>query len=129
MLCDNTVLLAKRALTKRHHPGQYGPSAVGTVQSGESYLDTAVREVAEETGWACRPTDLALIHYGPRDSQGHLRWEAVYVCRASPPLQDLHADPDEVADLIYLPLATAYTQATQAPKLFVPAMAALLQHL
>ena len=43
-------LLSKRAYTKLHNPGKWGPAAAGTVPKGESYLDTMVREAKEELG-------------------------------------------------------------------------------
>lgn len=47
------VLLLERAA----HPG-YWQSVTGSQEGSESLLATAVREVAEETGIACRPADL-----------------------------------------------------------------------
>lgn len=47
------VLLLERAA----HPG-YWQSVTGSIESGESLVGTAVREVAEETGIACAPDNL-----------------------------------------------------------------------
>jgi dATP pyrophosphohydrolase len=47
------VLLLERAA----HPG-YWQSVTGSIETGESLLQTAKREVAEETGLACMPRDL-----------------------------------------------------------------------
>ncbi len=44
------ILLAKRALTKTHNPGQWGPAVAGTVEEGEDYLVNIIKEAAEEIG-------------------------------------------------------------------------------
>lgn len=44
------VLLAKRALTKTHQPGKWGPAVTGTVEEGESYEDNIIKESKEELG-------------------------------------------------------------------------------
>src|SRR3989338_2890412 len=43
-------LLAKRALTKKNHPGKWGPAAAGTVEEGESYESNIIKEAREELG-------------------------------------------------------------------------------
>ena len=47
---DGDVLLARRAFTKNHHPGRWGPAVAGTVDEGESYEDNIVKEAGEEIG-------------------------------------------------------------------------------
>ena len=42
--------LAKRAYTKTHHPGKWGPAVAGTVDEGESYEDNMIKEAEEELG-------------------------------------------------------------------------------
>ncbi|MDO8269540.1 MAG: NUDIX domain-containing protein [Candidatus Levybacteria bacterium] len=44
------ILLQKRSLTKDLYPGLYTVSASGHVNKGESYTDTANREIYEEIG-------------------------------------------------------------------------------
>ena len=44
------VLLARRAFTKMHYPGRWGPAVAGTVDEGESYEDNIVKEDREEIG-------------------------------------------------------------------------------
>jgi len=44
------VLLARRAFTKSHYPGRWGPAVSGTVDEGESYEDNIVKEAEEEIG-------------------------------------------------------------------------------
>lgn len=46
----NEILLAKRALTKAHSPGKWGPAVAGTVEEGENYLTNIIKEAGEEIG-------------------------------------------------------------------------------
>jgi dATP pyrophosphohydrolase len=58
---DLQVLLLERA----RFPG-YWQSVTGSQEGGEALVATAVREVAEETGIACRPSDLENWHLSNR---------------------------------------------------------------
>lgn len=44
------VLLAQRALTKKHDSGKWGPAVAGTVEAGETYLENIRKEMDEELG-------------------------------------------------------------------------------
>ena len=44
------VLLARRALTKSHDPGKWGPAVAGTVDEGEDYGSNIMKEAEEEIG-------------------------------------------------------------------------------
>ncbi|MFA5022494.1 MAG: NUDIX domain-containing protein [Patescibacteria group bacterium] len=44
------ILLAKRALTKSHDPGKWGPAVAGTVEQGEDYDSNIIKEALEEIG-------------------------------------------------------------------------------
>lgn len=44
------ILLAKRALTKSHNPGKWGPATAGTNDKGDTYDSNIVRETEEEIG-------------------------------------------------------------------------------
>lgn len=44
------VLLARRAYTKSHDPGKWGPAVAGTVEEGETYESNIRKEAAEELG-------------------------------------------------------------------------------
>lgn len=44
------LLLARRSVQKSRDPAMWGPSVTGTVNDGETYEQSAVREVGEELG-------------------------------------------------------------------------------
>jgi len=43
-------LLARRAYTKIHYPGRWGPAVAGTVEEGGSYKENMIKEIKEELG-------------------------------------------------------------------------------
>ncbi len=47
---DGNVLLAQRALNRRHAPGLWGPAAGGVVEERETYESCMIREAEEEIG-------------------------------------------------------------------------------
>ena len=47
---DNEIYLQKRAMNKDVQPGRWDTSVGGHVDSGEKYIDAAVRETSEELG-------------------------------------------------------------------------------
>jgi isopentenyl-diphosphate Delta-isomerase len=44
------ILLARRALSKTHDPGKWGPAVAGTVEKNETYESNIIKEVKEELG-------------------------------------------------------------------------------
>lgn len=47
---NGNILLAKRAFTKSHDPGKWGPAVAGTVDKGETYDSNIIKEAEEELG-------------------------------------------------------------------------------
>jgi len=56
------IMLQKRSLTKPNRPGWYHISAGGHINVGETPVEAAVREVAEEMGYAIDPESLYFTH-------------------------------------------------------------------
>jgi isopentenyl-diphosphate Delta-isomerase len=44
------ILLARRALSKSHSPGKWGPAVAGTLEEGETYETNIIKETEEEIG-------------------------------------------------------------------------------
>jgi isopentenyl-diphosphate delta-isomerase len=47
---EGKILLARRAFSKKHDPGKWGPAVAGTVEENETYEDNIVKEAFEEIG-------------------------------------------------------------------------------
>ncbi|MBU6491047.1 NUDIX domain-containing protein [Patescibacteria group bacterium] len=55
---EGKVLLARRALSKKHNPGRWGCSVAGTVEEGETYQSNILKETEEEIGLVLTVQDL-----------------------------------------------------------------------
>lgn len=78
------IFIAKRAADKDFYPGAYDLCAGGVVRPGESYLQSARRELAEELGIARAPLKRLFDFYG--EYGGSRIWGRAYVCRYDGPL-------------------------------------------
>ncbi|GBE19961.1 MAG TPA: NUDIX hydrolase [Candidatus Pacearchaeota archaeon] len=47
---EGKILLAKRAYTKKKHPGLWGPAVAGTIAKDETYEQNIIKEAEEELG-------------------------------------------------------------------------------
>lgn len=47
---NGKILLARRAFSKSHDPGKWGPAVAGTVEEGETYEENIIKEAEEEIG-------------------------------------------------------------------------------
>jgi 8-oxo-dGTP pyrophosphatase MutT (NUDIX family) len=84
-------------ITRRHPKKTYGlmwECSGGSVLKGETSLQGAVRELAEETGIHVREEDLNLIH----TIQCKDRFVDTYITRQKVSLKDLTLQPEEVVD-------------------------------
>ncbi len=72
---DGKLALQRRSYAKDNSPGLLSSSCAGHVDSGETYLIAAVRELAEELGVKVKPEQLQEIDYAP--AHAHLGQEFV----------------------------------------------------
>jgi len=106
---DDRVLLQRRAGTG-FYDGWWGASAAGHVDPGESAVDAAVREAAEEIGVGLEASDLApltvLHRRAGSDAAADQRVDFAFACRrwaGVPALQESTADALEWFALDELP--------------------------
>ena len=71
------LFLQKRSRWKDKHPGQWDSSAAGHVNAGDTYADTAPREIREELGVDAEPVEIASL--AACENTG---WEFVRLFRA-----------------------------------------------
>lgn len=91
------ILLAQRALSKKHGPGKWGPAVAGTVDEGETYERNILKETEEEIGLVLSPQEIRL---GPKVKiQGnHLHFCQWYYAKSDKDLADFILQEDEVID-------------------------------
>ena len=64
------LFMQKRSINKDESPGQWDTSAAGHVDSGETYLECAVRELAEELGIEADSSLEWMFHVAPCRANG-----------------------------------------------------------
>lgn len=117
-------LLARRALTKSHNPGKWGPGVAGTVEEGETYESNIVKEAQEELGL----TGLAITRRHKTFTQGEhtyfCQWFSAVVDR---PIEAFRPSPEEVAEIAWFPTERLREALLEAPENFLRSVAAQLE--
>jgi isopentenyldiphosphate isomerase len=93
------LFLQKRSAHKDEFPGLWDSSAAGHLDAGESYIDCARRELAEELG-IISPVELEPLFRLPASADTGWEHCSVFRCRYD---GELNLDGDEVADGRWLP--------------------------
>lgn len=91
------LLIQKRTDDKAFCPGYYGITTGGVVERGETYIDSAHRELQEELGF-----DAPLESQGVflTEGEGFKIWGKIYTCYYDPAIQgELTLQPKEVASI------------------------------
>lgn len=108
------LLLQKRSATKDEYPHLYTSSASGHVSAGETYDETAPRELDEELGLATPLTFLHKFPAGPDTANEHtVLYETVTDASPVP-------DPGEIAGLSWWPLDDLAARVAAHPEDFTP---------
>jgi isopentenyl-diphosphate delta-isomerase len=116
---NGQVLLAKRALTKSHDPGKWGPAVAGTVEEGDDYLSTIQRETFEEIGL----TGLEFEPGPKRFSSG--RWKHFsqkFFAVTDKDIGDMEIRKAEVAEVKWFDEASLMELIEKQPGLFIETM-------
>lgn len=90
------ILLARRAYTKSHHPGKWGPAVAGTVEAGESYKDNIIHETQEELGLNDIPFEL-----GPKTKteEGYPHFTQWFIAKVNKSAESFVIQKEEVAEV------------------------------
>lgn len=118
---NGDVLLAQRKHTKKVDPGKWAEAVGGTVEGTDSYIDTVVREAAEELGLAITEQDITI---GPKQfittpCSYFVQW---YTTTIDWPLEKFTIQEEEVEGLAWIPLATLKKELQTNPDKYIAAM-------
>lgn len=121
---DGSVLLSRRALTKRSWPGVWTNAFCGHPAPGETALEAVHRRALDELGIAVHDVELVLPHFRYRavDANGVLENELCPVFRAVAH-EDPSPAPDEVAEWAWADPSSVRMAVAAAPFAFSPWLA------
>ncbi len=89
------VFVQLRSMSKDTNPGLWDTSAAGHVDAGESYLDCAARELAEELGVTVAPDALMEVGRMPPTSQNGFEFVRIYCASSDDPIT---LEPTDIDD-------------------------------
>lgn len=72
---EKELMLSKRSMTKKFHPGEWGPTMTGTAEEGETPEQTLAREAEEELGLV--PVK-AIVHWKSDYNSPNVDWDKGY---------------------------------------------------
>ena len=109
------ILLARRAWSKRQHPGLWGPAVAGTIEEGEDYHSNIIKEAEEELG--LKGIEPAL---GPKrrikgDYNYFGQW---YFLKQNKLIQEFKPDPEEVAEIRWVDKTRLLQEVKESPENF-----------
>jgi isopentenyl-diphosphate delta-isomerase len=107
---DGRVLLQRRSATKENYPGLWDVSSAGHLSAGETSIEAALRETAEELGLQLNEAELVFAGRCSEsvvlDEGRYLDHELhdIYLVRRDVDPAALQLDAEEVADVALIPL-------------------------
>ena len=113
------ILLARRALTKSHNPGKWGPAVAGTLEEGETYDSNIVKETAEELGLKdIKPKKGPMI----RISDRHNYFAQWYTLTIDKPINQFKIQKEEVEEIKWFSREELAEQLDKKPEEFLKRM-------
>jgi isopentenyldiphosphate isomerase len=109
------VLLQRLALTRNRNPGAWGSSVASYLFSSETYVQAALRRVAQELGIS----DFPLIPLGKTEmvDEGCLKFISVFQSFAEGPF---HLDPSHIDQVELVPISVIRRMIANGSRIFTP---------
>ncbi|MBR9704044.1 NUDIX domain-containing protein [Candidatus Pacearchaeota archaeon] len=112
-------LLARRAYTKTHYPGRWGPAVSGTVEKGESYEENIIKETNEEIGLKNIKLNIGSKVYVKGKYNHFTQWFTTIVDK---PINHFKIQDEEVAEVKWFSKKELIKQINNNPKEFLKNM-------
>ncbi len=113
---DGEILIQQRSLDKSINPGLWSPAVVGTVVKGETYEQSAYKELEEEIG--VKGATLKLRKVSNYKSSFGFRNVHVYECVINKPASDFEIQKEEVVRVQWITPADLSRQLRESPENF-----------
>lgn len=117
---DGQLLIHQRTETKEEFPGVWTSSASGHVSAGESYAESAARELTEELGISVPLHRCYGFEACPETS---MEFTELFECQWD---GEINPDPAEIQDTRWVDLETLASDVDRQPECFSPAFLLLL---
>ena len=96
---NKEVLIAKRAMTKKNHPGLWGPAVAGTVEKDETYYQSIVKETEEEIGIK---TEDVKEHKKDFTNGKHIHFTMWYILNIDKKIEEFTIQKEEVDEIRWI---------------------------
>jgi len=124
---EKRLILQRRSLTKKVNAGRLSMAVIGHVTSGDSYLETAIKESYEETGVIVDPAKLSRLDlsYSNYDEGDYLSnaIRALYAYEFDGNVSDLKIEEGEGTGFEMTTLEDLKVAINQNPDSYVPYLA------
>lgn len=110
------VLLGRRSLTKKTNPNKFAPIVNGTVNKDESYEENALKELKEEIGITRTKLNFLTKLFVKEKWQLFVSYFSTQLTESD----QLNFDSNEIAEIVYWPLAELEFSLINQPEMFVP---------
>lgn len=112
-------LLARRAYSKSHDPGKWGPAVAGTVDEGESYEENIIKEAEEELG-----LEQITVKKGPKtkSNEKYKHFTQWYTYKIDKPAEEFKIQEEEVAEVKWFSNEELKNQLKNNPENFLKNM-------
>ena len=118
---DGAMLIHKRSATKEEFPSVWTSSCSGHVSAGETYDETAPREMFEELGIAAAVTPIGKFDASPETSH---EFTMLYTANSDDPILP---DAQEMTEIRWMKLAEIEDWTLRTPEDFSPAFLLLFR--
>ena len=129
---DGRVLLQQRAAVKTRFPLRWANTCCGHPTPGEAVTVAAARRLVEEVGiGGIALTEVGVYSYYAEDpASGRVEYEYDHVLIGDLPAgRDILPDPDEVADVRWVPLPELRAALTDDPRSYAPWLSGVAERL
>ena len=116
---DGDILLAQRKFTKRNNPGKWSEAVGGTVEGGDDYESTMLREAEEEIGLTVRDYEIGPKQYVDAPAKYFAQW---YTAVVDEPIEAFTVQEEELEQLAWISEEQFKRELVETPEKYIDEM-------